>query len=200
MNRSVALKILGALFLSSLITVPLQAADKKKKGPGKPPAARSRIEFVADVGSDMNDSVLAPLDKKFARDIRPSLIKLRDDLLDEAKFKPAASPASYDLAVRLVNAWVSALQERETRRASLGLAAPPASDMAHGKKTVLHYPDDILTFRREVKEAREFRATEKQKKKFFHDADINSWRLRTEALRPDLEKLYSRFREARRQS
>jgi hypothetical protein len=199
MYRSTALKSVGLLILSALFALPLHAAEKKKKGPGKPHAAGSRIDFVAEVGSDMNDAVLAPLEKK-SRDIRPSLVKLRDDVLDEAKFKAAASPATYDAAVRLVNAWMSALQERETRRASLGLAAPPTSDLQHGKKTTLHYPDDILTFRREMKDAREFRATEKKKKQFFKDADKNSWRLRTEALRPDLERLYSQFRELRRQS
>ncbi len=179
------------------LALPLHADGKKPK-PG-PPQFKNKIQFVAWVGADMNDSVLAPLGKN-GPDVRSSLIRLRDDLLDEAKDRPAASPATYDMAVRLVNAWLSALEERQTRRATLGFSAGPSTDTAHGKKTVLHYPDDILTFRREMKDAAEFRDTQNKKKKFFRDAAINDWRLRAEALRPDLEKLYSQFRALKRQS
>lgn len=72
--------------------------------------------------------------------------------------------------------------------------------MDHGKKTNLHFWDDTLNFLREINDAKEKRATDKQKREFFKDADINNWRLRTDVLRPQIEALYSRFRELRRAS
>jgi len=195
----ITLIILSAI----VVAAAAPAAPKKKKKPESAPAkpdTKNQIEFLVTAGANMNDAVLAPLEKNFAHDIRPTLIRLRDNLLDEAKDHPAASRQTYAAGARLVNAWLSALQERETRRASMGLAAPPSADLQHKKKTVLHDWEDVLTFQRELKDAREFRATEKKKKQFFKDADKNSWRLRTEALRPDLEALYSQFRALRRES
>lgn len=149
--------------------------------------------------TNLNGSVLSPLELNFGRNIRPDLIALRDNLLDEAKEKPVATPDTYKAAVRLTDAWLSALDERETRQASLGMTPPPTTDMAHSKKTTLHFWDDILTFQRELKDAGEKRADDRQKQAFFKDADRNNWRLRTDALRPALEKLYSQFRDLRRQ-
>src|SRR4051812_42867258 len=124
----------ASLVLLTLFLAPSVEAAKKKKKP-KPPTtdqvilpqttARNQIEFVSEIGINMNNAVLAPIDLKFSRDVRPDLVGLRDNLLDESKEKPAASEETYQAAVRLTNAWLSALQERETRRASLGMAAPP---------------------------------------------------------------------------
>jgi len=202
MKTRLVLKTASVLMLSVLLALPAHAAKKKKKAEPStpPPAAKSQIDFVAQTGAEMNDAVLAPLDKTAAHDIRPTLLRLRDNLLDEAKEKPVASPATYKAATKLVDAWLSALKERESRRASMGMAAPPAMDLEHAKKTTLHDWDDVLTFVREVKDAKEFRAKEKKKKQFFKDADKNNWKLRTDVLRPELESLYSQFRELKRQS
>jgi len=210
MRTTFLLRIICTLVILGTLTPGLQAAKKKKKKPADPSAAevtvtenstsKNQIEFVAEVGANMNVAVLSPLEVHFSRNIRPDLVSLRDNLLDEVKEKPAASPDTYKTAVRLVDAWLSALDERNTRRGSLGMAAPPTTDMAHSKKTTLHFWDDILTFQRELKDAGEKRADDKQKQAFFKDADKNNWRLRTEALRPNLEKLYSQFRELRRES
>lgn len=208
MNTRIARTAVCLFILAAAVTPAFAAAKKKKKPAPKPqpevvvPETKyaNQIDFVAQVGTSMNNAVLMSLDVKLSRDVRPDLIALRDNLLDEAKAKPAASPDTYKVAVRLTDAWLSALQERETRRASLGLTPPPTTDMDHGKKTSLHFWDDILTFQREMNDAKEKKATDKQKRAYFRDADINNWRLRTEVLRPNLESLYSQFRELRRQS
>ena len=185
-----------------LATMPVLHAEKKK---GKEATVlvskkKNRIGIVADIGPSMNMAVLAPLDANIKRNIRPDLLALRDDLLDEAKARPVASPATYTAATRLIDSWLSALGERETRRASLGLAAPPTTDMDHSKKQNLHFWDDILMFQREIKDAAEKKAKDKKMAAFFKDADKNNWRLRADILRPDLEKRYAQFRELRRQS
>lgn len=188
-----------AIFLA---LAPVFGAPKKKKSGGKeaPAAEKTQIEFVAEIGSSMNSNVLAPIDQRFNKDIRPDLISLRDNVLDEAKAKPAASPETYATAGRLINAWLSALQERETRRATMGFTPPPTTDMDHGKKMNLNgYWRNILNYKREKDEAREKKATDKQKRAYFKDADINNWRLRTDVLRPNLESLYSQFRAQLRQ-
>jgi len=184
--------------------VPVLHAEKKK-GKGKDatasvPRKKNKIGIVADIGPSMNMAVLSPLDANIKRNIRPDLLALRDDLLDEAKTGPIASPATYTAATRLIDSWLSALGERETRRASLGLAAPPTTDMDHSKKQNLHFWDDILMFQREIKDAAEKKAKDKKMAAFFKDADKNNWRLRADILRPDLEKRYAQFRELRRQS
>lgn len=45
--------------------------------------------------TNLNGAVLSPLELNFGRNIRPDLITLRDDLLDEAKEKPVATPDTY---------------------------------------------------------------------------------------------------------
>jgi hypothetical protein len=204
MHTRAFLKVTSALTVSAMLALPVHAKKKKKPDQTPSPAAdqgpKNNIEFMAQTGSEMNEVVLSPLDKPFAHDVRPSLVRLKDNLLDEAKEKPVASAATYQTATKLVDAWLSALKERESRRASMGLAAPPAMDMEHSKKTTLHDWDDVLTFAREVKDSREFQAKEKKKKQFFSDADKNNWKLRTDVLRPELESLYSKFRELKRES
>jgi hypothetical protein len=197
MRLSIVFRISCTLMLLGGMSALDAAPKKKKKSTGE--RAKNQIEFVAQVGTGMNSAVIAPLNVPSSRNIRPSLVSLRDNLLDEAKLKPVASTATYNAAVRLTNAWLSALEEREKRRAALGAAAPPTTDIAHGKKTVLHYWDDILMWERELKDAREKKQTDKQKKAFFKAADMNNWRMRTEVLGPELEQLYSQFREQRRQ-
>lgn len=207
MRTPFVFRLLCTLTIIGSLVPSLEAAKKKKKKPAAPateevvPAttAKNQIEFVAEIGTSMTNAVLAPLEVKFNRNVRPDLITLRDNLLDEAKEKPAASLDTYKSAVRLTDSWLSALEERDNRCASLGMSAPPTADLAHSKKTTLHFWDDILTFQRELKDAQEKQATDKQKQAFFKDADKNNWRLRTEVLRPNLEKLYSQFRELRRQ-
>lgn len=123
------------LFISLGVLSFAGAAPKKKKksAPPKPETqvvvpetkAENQIEFVSAIGTSMNSAVLSPIDWKFTRDVRPDLTGLRDNLLDEAKAKPVASPETYAAAVRLVDAWLAALKERETRRASMGLTPPP---------------------------------------------------------------------------
>ncbi len=194
------------LVLMGALSSPAFSAKKKKPAAKKPsvvvPAtsAKNQIEFVSSIGTEMNSIVLSPIDLKFNRDIRPELLALRDNLTDEAKVHPVASQDTYKTAVRLTNAWLSALNERETRRASLGLTPPPTRDMDHSTKTTLRFPNDVLYFKREINNAKAKKAKDKQMQAFFKDADKNNWRLRTEALRPNLESLYSQFRELRRQS
>jgi hypothetical protein len=159
----------------------------------------SEVEVLATIGTKTTSAVLAPLTVSF-RDIRPDLIALRDNLRDEAAQQPAASAATYQLANRLCEAWLSALAERDTRRREFGAKAPAVKGMEHSKKTTLHFWDDLLTFDRELVDAKEKRDGDAQKDAFFSDAQKTSWNNRAAALRPGLENLYAQFREARRQS
>ncbi len=177
---------------------PVFSAPKKKKKSRDPKPevvaaiAKNQLEFVATIGTSMNSTVLSPLDKEFSHDIRPDLAALRDNLLDEAKANPVANQPTYAMAVRLTDAWLSALKERETRRASMGMTPAPTTDMDHIKSFQSRIQSEI--------NAKEKKANDKQKRNFIKDAQKNNWQLRTDALRPNLDSLYSQFRELRRQN
>ncbi len=164
-----------------------------------PAAKPAQIEVLATVGNTTTSAVLAPLAVSF-RDIRPDLIALRDDLRDEAARQPVASAVAYQLGDRLCEAWLSALAERETRLREFGAKAPAVKDLEHSRKTTLHFWDDLLTFDRELVDAKAKRAGDAQKDAFFSDAQKSNWNNRAAVLRPGLESLYAQFREARRQS
>lgn len=201
MIRFIAI-LIGAGLVSA-VQVPAFAAKKKgasKKSAAEDKAAASAIDFVATVGPQMNETVLSPLDAKLNKDVRPDLLLLRNDLLDEAKASPVASPDAYQAAIRLADLWLAALNERESRRGTLGGTAPPSTDLSGSKKTTLHYRRDILTFRREKNEAKAAKAKGKKTQAFFDDASRNNWRLRADVLRPGMERQYSAFRELLRQT
>lgn len=168
--------------------------ESTKKPPAEAPAPASQIDLIVKTGSAMSSTVLAGLDEP-APDVRADIIEIQQQLLDEAAQRPVASQAAYQAASRLCSGWLKAFDERKKRNGSLGQTAPPTKDMAHARKTLLHWPDDVLTFARERAEARSKRRTDKQMQSFFDDAAKASWQQRAEVLQAELDKLYTTFRE-----
>jgi len=172
-------------------TVSLRAADAE--------AAKSQIDIFAEEGPKITTAVGAPLSVPVA-DYKAAITFMKDNLLDEAATKPVATQETYQVAAKLCAAWLSSLDERDKRLASLGQKGGPTTDMSSAKKTVLHDWRDELNYLRELDDERRKKERDQQTTDYFSDAAKKQWTDRCVEVRQYLNTLYSQFRQLRRQS
>ena len=148
--------------------------------------------------------VLAPLDQSVASDIRQNLTYLREDLFDEAKGKPKASPEAYKLGGQLCNTMIAALDERDQALVRAGFRAVEAqtrtgvtSDALEARR---NYKMSWPQFARENAQRAELKSQANAGAAVMAERPKVEWATRTAFLRKNLDTLYAQFREALRQS
>lgn len=97
----------------------------------EPPAPKvTALEALSQQAANADAWALSPLDVPVPADIRSNLTFLREDLLDEAKAAPKATPEAYQLGAQLCNLVIATLDERDRTLAQAGLRNTLASAQA----------------------------------------------------------------------
>ena len=137
-------------------------------------------------------------------DIRQNLTFLREDLLDEGKQKPKASPAAYTLGSQICNTLLTTLEERNQTLVRAGFRAVEAptrtgvtSDALEARR---NYKMSWPQFARENAQRAELKSHAVAGAAVMAERPKVEWATRTAALRKNLDTLYAQFREALRQS
>ena len=170
----------------------------------KTDADQPRIEVLKDQAPNAVEWALAPLDQMVPGDIRQNLTFLREDLLDEGKQKPKASPAAYALASQICNTLLTALEERNQTLAHAGFRAVEAQTRTGVTSEALearrNYKMSWPQFARENAQRAELKSQANNNAAVMAERPKLQWTERTVALRKTLDGLYAQFREALRQS
>ena len=167
-------------------------------------ANQPRIEVLKEQGPNAVEWALAPLEQAVPGDIRQNLTFLREDLLDEGKQKPKASPAAYTLGSQICNTLLTTLEERNQTLVRAGFRAVEAqtrtgvtSDALEARRNYqLSWPQ----FARENAQRAELKSHAVAGAAVMAERPKVEWATRTAALRKNLDTLYAQFREALRQS
>ena len=167
-------------------------------------ANQARIEVLKEQGPNAVEWALAPLDQMVPGDIRQNLTFLREDLLDEGKQKPKASPAAYTLASQICNTLLTTLEERNQTLVRAGFRAVEAqtrtgvtSDALEARR---NYKMSWPQFARENAQRAELKSQANAGAAVMAERPKVEWATRTAFLRKNLDTLYAQFREALRQS
>ena len=167
-------------------------------------ANQPRVEVFKDQAPNAVEWALAPLDQMVPGDIRQNLTFLREDLLDEGKQKPKASPAAYALASQICNTLLTALEERNQTLAHAGFRAVEAQTRTGVTSEALearrNYKMSWPQFARENAQRAELKSQANNNAAVMAERPKLQWTERTVALRKTLDGLYAQFREALRQS
>ena len=158
-------------------------------------APETRIEELIERKNTIVEDIFGPLDNPVPTSIREFLADLRENLLDEAAKKPAASSSAYDLGVRFCNGLISAYDERELMAARLRNNTP---SNAAGKPSTMRNHPNWVDYERERAEARAATHDNKLETAFAKNTKLQ-WSQRSEQLRKALDASYAQFRQAARQ-
>ena len=167
-------------------------------------ANQPRVEVLKDQAPNAVEWALAPLDQMVPGDIRQNLTFLREDLLDEGKQKPKASPAAYTLAAQICNTLLTAFEERNQTLAHAGFRAVEAQTRTGVTSDTLdarrNYKMSWPQFARENAQRAELKSQANNSAAVMAERPKLQWTERTVVLRKTLDGLYAQFREALRQS
>lgn len=166
-----------------------------------PPASpeKSNLDVLAESGPQITDQVLSPLDSPSIPE--STVTSWEEDLLDEAAKRPPEFEAAYRQASALVAAWKSALRERYQilGTANFSGTVMDTGDMQSSRKTVLHMWD-WLQYARERDDAAKHEKKLERTAEFFASGPPRRWADRSRLLRANIEKIYTAFRQARREA
>jgi hypothetical protein len=156
----------------------------------------SRLDELREHAASMTESVLGSLERETGASFRGYISDLREDVLDEAARKPAASPGAYSLAVQLCNSLIAVATERDVLIARLNNNKPTN---AAGSAAVTKVHPNWIDLERERDEAA--RATHNNTlETTFHKQITVQWGLRAAELRKTFDSEIAQFRMALRQS
>ncbi len=174
--------------------------------PASAPAAASRtqIAVLIEQGVNANHWVTADLDQAVPSEIRDHIVVLREDLQDELKSKPAANQDAYAKGVRLCNALIEVLDERDQKAAHAGFRAVEANARLGVSSQTLearrNYQMSWPQFARETTQRNELKEQAVNNAAVLKARPLVDWSERASVLRKSLDVLYAQFREAVRQS
>jgi len=157
-----------------------------------------QIKILSEESVNVTGWITAPLDVAVPEQIWENLNFLKEALKDEAAQKPAANPASYQLAVRLCLKMLENLADRDAVSARAGGAA-----VLHQKSNLTQQNRDHLTWPQyalERDERAERKENAKKADKFMNGHIMIEWSGKAATMRKDIQFLYSQFREAMRQT
>jgi hypothetical protein len=161
-----------------------------------PPGLPTKIDELREHVSTMRESILAPPEQPVAAGLRDYIGDLKEDLMDEAARKPAASATAYGLAVQLCDSLVAVGSEREVMLARLNNNLP--TNATAGASPAKVHPNWVDL---EIAIHQAAAATRNNKlETTFHKQIRVQWGLHAAELRKTLELQVSLFRTALRQS
>ncbi len=167
-----------------------------------PPAGTTPLKLLSQEGPNAIEWAVAPLDQAVPAGIRQNLKLLREELLDEAKAKPAATPEAYALARQLCDGLVSVLDERDATLVKVGYRAAQADANTavdtrpmEVRRNHTNWPQ----YAREKDLAAESFRQQMNRSALTKELPKVEWSNRTGALRKSFDALYSKYREALRQ-
>jgi len=169
-----------------------------------PPEVQPRLEVLSEQAPNATEWALAPLDRQLPPDIRQNLTYLREDLLDEAKAKPKASPKAYALGAQLCQLLLATIAERTQTAVLAGYTAAQAEADIHVDSQSLsarrNYKMSWPQFAREKAERAELLRQQVGHADLKKERTTVDWENRTESLRKILEGIYAQYRAALRES
>ena len=187
---------------------PIAIVQSPPRPIAQPPAATpepspSLLQVFSKQVPNLISWVLAPLEETVPADISQNLTYLHEDLLDEAKKKPTASPNAYRIGSQLCDALRAVLQERNRTRARAGFRSVEANARTG-------VTSEALEARRNYKMswpqyARENAQRDELKRQAINNAQVMKerpkldWSESAAQRRKTLDTLYRQFREALRQ-
>jgi type 1 glutamine amidotransferase len=167
-------------------------------------ANQARIEVLKEQAPNAAEWALAPLDQSVPGDIRQNLTFLREDLLDEGKQKPKASPEAYALGSQLCNWLLQILEERTQTQARAGLRAVEAGARTGVSSQALdarrNYKMSWPQFQREEQQRAELKSQTVSQAAVLKERPKTEWVARTTVLRKAVDTLYAQYRDALRQA
>ena len=147
---------------------------------------------------------LAPLDQAVPGDICQNLTFLREDLLDEGKDKPKASPEAYQLGAQICQSLLEVLEERNQTLSRAGFRAVEANARTGVTSEALearrNYKMSWPQFTRGESQRAELKSQATNKAAVMAERPKVEWTTRTAALRKTFGDQYTNFREALRQT
>ena len=156
---------------------------------------KSAIDIIAETGPMTTENVLEQLDAKQLPQVRINITALREKLLDEAAKTPGSSPDTYEAAVVLCNAWLAALDERDSTMAAESKAPPMGTaDMASTRPV---HPGEF-SLEQEGIDAQKKKQDDKMQNAFFSTAQKHQWAQRCAELHQYLDRLYAQIGVLRR--
>jgi hypothetical protein len=162
------------------------------------------IEILSKQAPNALEWALAPLDRTTPSDIRQNLTYLREDMLDEAAKKPAASAEAYKFGEQVCNDLIAALNERDQARVHAGFTAAQAKvNMgeitnqaleARRSSRAMAWP----TYQREKDQREVLRKAKENAAALENQRPILEWADRGAQIRKMVDALYAQYREAAR--
>ena len=193
--RNIRIKNLGSTTVSSAVSNLTSVATD--------PTA-SATETLTKQAPNAIEWALAPLDQAVPGDIRQNLTFLREDLLDEGKDKPKASPEAYQLGAQICKSLLEVLEERNQTLTRAGFRAVEANARTGVTSEALearrNYKMSWPQFAREESQRAELRDQATSKAEVMKELPKKQWVERTATLRKTLDAHYAKFREALRQT
>ena len=148
--------------------------------------------------------VLAPLEQTVPTDIRQNLTYLREDIADEAKQKPAADRAAYNVGYQLCNTLLAVLDERNQAQVRAGFRGVEANARTGITSQALearrNYMMSWPQYAREGAQRAELKSQAVNNAQVMKERPKVEWSQRTAQLGKILDTLYAQFRAALRQS
>jgi hypothetical protein len=162
------------------------------------------LDTFSQLAPNASAWVLAGLDEGVPPNVRQNLTYIREDLLDEYKQKPKASQDAYKLAHQLCSTMITALDERDQTLVRAGFRAVQADAGISGTNQALqarrNYMMSWPQYAREQAQRAELIRQGTAGAQVGKALPKVEWSNRTAALRKTLDDLYTKFREALRQS
>jgi hypothetical protein len=188
---------------TAAIPPPALAPSLPPSGGIQPEANQSLAKTLSQQALNAIDWVLAPLDQSVPGDIRRNLTALREDLLDEAKDKPAAVPEAYAMGRQLCDTLMAVLDERDATLARVGYRSAQANANTRVTSQALearrNYMMSWPQYAREKDQAGEIFRQQMNNANLTKELPKVEWSNRTAVLRKTLDSLYAKYREALRQ-
>ncbi len=157
-----------------------------------------QIKILSDESVNVTGWITSPLDVAVPEQIWENLNFMKEALKDEAAQKPAATPAAYQLGVRLCLKMLENLAERDTATTRAGGSAVlhQKSNLTQDNRNHLTWPQFFL----ERDERAERKDNARKADRFMSGHSSVEWNNKTTNMRKEMQTLYSQFREALRQT
>jgi len=188
---------------------PKEETDEEPAGPAPTPVAlpsateQAPLETLSQQAPNAMEWVLAPLDQAIPEGIRQNITALRENLLDEAKAKPASAPEAYAAGRQLCDKLIAALDERDATLVRFGYRKAQANANTKVTSQALEARRNHLMswpqYAREKDQAAEIFRQQMNQAKLSKELPKVDWSDRTSVLRKNLDALYAKYREALRQ-
>ncbi len=166
-------------------------------------SAQSARETLSSEAPNVIIWMQVELNKSVPSNIRMNLTYLREDLLDEGKANPKASPTTFELGRQLCNALIAALDEHDQAAIRAGYLAAQADANTRVTSQALearrNYKMSWPQYAREKDQRSEIQRQQNNNTTQIKESVKVEWASRVSALRSQIDAIYVKYRDALRQ-